>query len=134
MARPTDGLKHVDRLQGPAEQKLRLRVVLEVLQGERTVEQACEVLEVKPARFHELRNQALEGALAGLAPGRAGRPKRPSEPSEVRRLTEENEELQERLYAAQIREELALTVPHVLKRRRAREKIGTFPGGKRRRP
>jgi len=133
MARPTDGLKHVDRLQGPAEQKHRLRVVLEVLQGQRTVEQACEELRVKPARFHELRNQVLEGALAGLAPGKAGRPKRPSEPSAVRRLTEENEELKEQLWAAQIREEIALTMPHVLKRRGEGEKISPRHGRKRRR-
>lgn len=133
MARPTDGLKHVDRLQGPAERKRRLRVVLEVLQGQCTVEQACEELRVKPARFHELRNQVLEGALAGLAPGKAGRPKRPSEPSAVRRLTEENEELKEQLWAAQIREEIALTMPHVLKRRGEGEKISPRPGRKRRR-
>ena len=133
MARPTDGLKHVERLRGPTEQKLRLRVVLEVLQGRRTVEQACEALGVKPARFHELRNQALEGALEGLAPGKAGRPKEPSEPEAVRRLTEENEELKEQLWAAQIREEIALTMPHVLKRRGAGEKIGLRRGRKRRR-
>jgi len=133
MARPTDGLKHVDRLQGPAEQKQRLRVVLEVLQGERTVERACELLGVKPARFHELRSQVLEGALAGLAPGKAGRPRRPREPSAVRRLTEENEELKEQLWAAQIREELALTMPHVLKRQGAGEKISARRGRKRKR-
>jgi len=131
MARPTDGLKHVDRLHGPAEQKLRLRLVLETLQGRRTVEEASEVLGIKPARFHELRGQVLVGGLAALAPRKAGRPKRPSEPSKVRQLAEENLELKEELWAMQIREELALTMPHVLKRR-AGKKIGPLRKKRRR--
>ena len=68
------------------------------------------------ARFHELRSQALEGALAALAPKKPGRPKTPAVPPEIVRLTAENEELKENLWASQLREELALTVPHVLKR------------------
>ena len=70
-----------------------------------------------------MRGQVLESALAGLLPGKAGRPKRPTAPSRERRLAEENEELKEQLWAAQIREELALTMPHVLRRRRAGKKI-----------
>jgi hypothetical protein len=133
MARPTDGLKHVDRLQGPAEQKLRLRVVLEVLQGQRTVEEACTVLAIKPARFHELRGTVLAGAMAALVPGKAGRPKRRTAPSAARTLAEENEELKEELWAAQIREEIALTMPHLLKQR-AGKKISSGRRRNRRRP
>ena len=122
MARRTDGLKHVDRLEGPAEQKLRLRIVLEVLSGERTVEEACATLGIKPARLHELRSLALRGALAGIAPSKAGRPKRPAEPGGVRRLREENEELKEQLRVAELREELAMILPHVLTRRQGGKK------------
>jgi len=55
----------VDRLDGPEELKWRLRVLLDTLAGRVSVAQACEELGVSESRLHELRRQALVGALAG---------------------------------------------------------------------
>lgn len=119
MARPTDGLKHVDRLSTAPQVKKRLRVILEVLHGERTVQDACRTLHISEALFHRLRHQALTAAAQGLTPGKPGRPRKEPvvEPTEVERLREDNARLREALWAAEVREEIALTMPHVLHRR-----------------
>ncbi len=114
--RPSDGLAHVDRLEGDEESKRRLRVVLATLTGEMIVVDACERLGVGESRLHDLRRQALEGALAGLTPGVPGRPKSVEEPTGDRlgELEREIRELRIELEAAYVRTELALGMPHVL--------------------
>ena len=115
--RPPDGWKHVDRLDGDDARKHRLRVVLETLSGERSIEQACEELGVSPSRFHEIRHEALQGALDGLAPGAPGRPQRAdpaADPERRKALERENEELKRELQASFVRTEIALAMPHVL--------------------
>ncbi len=71
------------------------------------------------ARFHVLREQALCGAAERLTPGKAGRPRKTRTPSasELDRLREENATLREALWAAEAREEIALTLPHLLRGR-----------------
>ena len=100
--------------------------MLEVLQGRHTVAEASRALGIREARFHQLRQQALEGALAGLSPKRAGRPvRRPSiEPSDVERLRAENQELKIDLRALELREEIALSMPHLLKARSGKKISG----------
>jgi transposase-like protein len=118
MARPPEGPNQVERLDGDAEAKRRLRVILETLSGERSVEDACTALGVSASRFHELRRDALEAALGGLEPGVAGRPRRPSEsePSKERlaELERENRELELELQASYVRTEIALAMPQLL--------------------
>jgi transposase-like protein len=111
-------VEHVSGLRGPAESKLRLRVILETLSGERTVAEACAELEISEARFHQLRQQALEGALKGLSPGKAGRPRKeePVVPGQVEELEQEVRDLEVDLQAARVRTELALAMPHLLKK------------------
>jgi transposase-like protein len=107
----------VDRLDGDETLKRRLRVVLETLSGERSVEQACADLGVSPSRFHELRREALQGALAGLLPGASGRPHRQDpavDPERLKALERETQELRRELQAALVRTEIALAMPHVL--------------------
>ena len=114
--RPALGVGHVERLDGDAEPKQRLEVILRTLQGELTVEQACDELGIGAAQFHRLRDAALEGALAALAPKPPGRPPRPPpEPSRVEQLEEEVLELKIDLRASQLREEIAVVMPHLLK-------------------
>ena len=116
--RPAQGLGHVDQLEGGEETKHRLRVILASLAGELTVEQACRELGLGEARFHVLRRQALESALAGLTPKRRGRPAQ-HEPEIDRRVSElqsQVDELELALYASRVREELALSMPHLLRR------------------
>jgi hypothetical protein len=111
-------LKHIDRLSGPVESKERLRVILETLTGERTVSDASERLGIIEARFHCLRQEALEGALSALVPRRAGRPPKVSDavPARQTELEEQVHDLQLELQAAEVRTEIALTMPHLLKR------------------
>ena len=113
--RPPVGLGHVDRLEGPEDLKERLRVVLATVTGAMTVEQACSALGVGPSRLHVMRRQALEGALAGLAPGRAGRPRaEPDAAAERETLLEQKiDDLEVDLQAALVRTELALAMPHL---------------------
>jgi transposase-like protein len=141
--RPPKGSKHVERLDGADAEKHRLRIVLETLSGERSVEQACEELGVSASRFHEIRREALQAALDGLTPTPSGRPKR-SDPSadeeRLRALQRENRELKLELQAAYTRTEIALAMPHVLtkkgkdeikkKAREARRKLGWESGGR----
>ena len=115
--RPPKGPHHVDHLEGTDADKLRLRIVLETISGDRSVEQACEELGVSASRFHELRREALQAALDGLAPGAAGRPKHedPSADQErLKALERENRELMLELQASYTRTEIALAMPHVL--------------------
>jgi len=72
--RPRLGARIVDTLDGPEQSKQRLRVALETLSGERTIEQATKELRIGESRFHDIRRRALEAALVALAPGPVGRP------------------------------------------------------------
>jgi hypothetical protein len=128
MSRPPEGVGHVDRLEGPEELKWRLRVLLDTLAGRVSVAQACEELGVSESRLHELRRQALVGALGALMPRPAGRP------STVQTTTDRERELRTRidelevdLQAALVRTELALAMPELFrggskKNRRRRKK------------
>lgn len=108
------GPQYVDGLEGSARAKERLKAVLETLAGSCRVQQACQRLGVGEARFHELRQQALAAALAGLEPRPAGRPAAAAEtPSatEVAALRAQVAELEVAVRAAQTREEIALVLP-----------------------
>jgi len=117
--RPPTGLGHVERLEGDAELKQRLKVILETLGGGLSVADACARLELSEARFHELRRQVLASALDGLTPGAAGRPRaeQDASPTRVEELEHEVQELRIELQAARVRTEIALTMPHLLQRR-----------------
>lgn len=118
--RPPEGAHHAERLDGEHEAKRRLRIVLETLSGERSIESACTALGVSASRFHEIRHAALQAALEGLAPGPSGRPKREGpgpEPGRLVALERENEELKIELQAAFVRTEIALAMPHLLTRK-----------------
>jgi transposase-like protein len=138
MSRPPEGVGHVDRLEGPEELKWRLRVLLDTLAGRVSVAQACEELGVSESRLHELRRQALVGALGALMPKPAGRPSRAETTTDrERELQTRIDELEVDLQAALVRTELALAMPELFrgggkKNRRARKRHGaqqaTRPG------
>ena len=118
LGRPPVGLGHIDRIEGPADLKERLRVVLATVMGEMTVEQACGQLSVCPSRLHEMRHQALEGALEGLVPGRAGRPPAvtAAKTDHEHALEQRVRELEAELRGALVRSELALAAPQLFRR------------------
>jgi hypothetical protein len=106
-------------MDGSEEAKRRLKVILEVLGGKRTVKSACEELGIGEARYHELEWTALQGAVDSLEPKPAGRPVTATSPSDPKlaAVEEEVKELRIGLRAAQIREEIAVVMPHLLKPR-----------------
>ena len=105
LGRRPAGPEIVEQLQGSAQARLRLRVVLETLAGRLRVQEACQQLGVGTVRFHEIRQAVLEAALAALEPRPAGRPPRegaaPAPAGQV-------EELAAALEASRLREEVAL--------------------------
>ena len=109
--------RHVDGLCGSERAKLRLQTILKTLQGEMTVPQACHLLGIGESRFHALRNQWLQEALDLLEPRPLGRPAQVVSPEqeEVARLEAENRELKQQQHVAEVRQELAQRLPHVLR-------------------
>src|SRR5262245_21121646 len=121
--RPPKGVHHVDRLQGPEDLKRRLKVVLETIVGSRSIEAACAALGVSESRLHEMRQEALVGALGALMPKPAGRPaKPPTETTKEQELRARIDRLEEDLQAAYVRTELALAMPHLFRRKKNRSK------------
>lgn len=114
MARPPKGAKLVRSLEGEAKAKERLEVILQTVAGELTIREACGRLGVGEARFHQLRREALEGALAKLEPKARGRPKGAGPSPEAERISAleaEVKDLQTELIGSQLREELATVLP-----------------------
>lgn len=103
--RPNLGAHHIDGLSGSASSKERVRVILETVIGKVTVKEGCEILGVSPARFAELRTEALQAAILGLEPKPVGRPRRrPSEAdAEIAALKERVRSLEEDLVIAEAR-------------------------------
>ena len=101
-----------------------MKVMLETISGEKRIAEACEELGVGEAQFHKLRRRMLEGALASLEPSLPGRPPaaKPETDECIARMQEENRQLRVELRAAQIREEIALLMPHLVKVPEEREK------------
>jgi hypothetical protein len=117
--RPPKGAELVDGLESSTQAKERLKIILQTIAGELSVIDACASLNISEARFHELRSETLHAAAAHLEPKPVGR--RPqqadAQAAETAALKEQIQELKIDLRAAQIREELALLMPHVLKPR-----------------
>jgi hypothetical protein len=121
--RRTTGVQLVERLEGSAQAKRRLRLVLETLAGQRTVTAAGQALGISRRRFHALRSEFLQAALDELEPRSVGRPGRnQDEDDRVAGLEVEIQKLQVELRASQVREEIALAMPHLLRRARTGKK------------
>jgi hypothetical protein len=112
-----------------------VKVVLEVIAGNCRVVDACKKLNLSEARFHQLKTEALAGAIAALEPGQAGRPARVLTPAEeqVRVLEHKLQEQAVELHAAQVREEIALVLPKVRHEPEGAEKKTPPPDRSRRR-
>jgi len=117
--RPPKGPRLIEGHEGSEEAKRRLQVILETIAGEHSVKEACAILGIGETAFHELRARAIAGALSTLEPGARGRPRRgeTEETPRIRALEQENQDLKIDLRAAQIREEIALVMPHLLKKK-----------------
>jgi len=122
VARKTSPKRLVESLEGEASVKTQLESILDVLAGKKTVADACAELGVSEATFHRLKERALGGALEALVPKAAGRPKAEKEPEDVEELKRTLRETRIELEASRIREEIALVMPHLLKRQDVKKK------------
>jgi hypothetical protein len=115
MGRHPAGPNLVEGLEGPDEAKRRLKVILETVAGTRTISEACAELGISEAAFHELRKQALMGAVESLAPRPVGRPRKDSNPEHlrIRELEEQVFLLKKDLQGERIRKEIAIAMPHL---------------------
>jgi hypothetical protein len=112
------GFTSIDGLDGPIEEKKRLRTILERLGGQINVEEACAVLGISRALYYVLEKKVLDAGLVALLPRPIGRPpeEKPGEPPELKELREQNRQLGLALEASRVREELWATMPDVAKR------------------
>jgi hypothetical protein len=134
--RPAKGPKLVETLDGSEDAKRKLRIILETVTGKRSVEEACEVLGIGPAAFHKLRARTLQDAVHSLEPRPVGRPRKevPKEATEIEALKAEVWQLKFDLQAARIREEIAVTMPHLLKDNKPAEGKGGKKKSRRKKP
>lgn len=114
MGRRSRGPKAVDHLPGSDAARQRVRLALETLSGAKTVEQAAAELGVSAQRFHEIRTEALQGAIAACEPRAAGRPPQPAPEEDplTRALSERDQQIRDlriELECARLREELIAT-------------------------
>jgi hypothetical protein len=116
--RPPLGAELVRQLDGSAQARRRLEVIVLTLSGELAVPEACRILALGSTRFHRMRRQALQQTLEALEPRPRGRPAARPGPQDERiyELEQQVQSLMIDLRAAQIREELALALPHLLRR------------------
>lgn len=106
------GPELVERLEGSARARLRMRVILETIAGTTRATEAREQLGICAQRFEALRAEAIGAGIAALEPKPVGRPARaPDRAPEVARLEARIEQLEAELAAARVRAELAGLLP-----------------------
>ncbi len=119
MARRTTGPDLVNRLDASEHARQRVRLVLGTIAGTTSVVDAALALDVSESAFHKIREQILQGALGAAEPKPIGRPPAiaAAVPEGTETADQQNRRLRIELEAARIREEIALTMPHLLTRR-----------------
>lgn len=117
--RPVKGAELVEDLDGSQAARQRLQIILQTLAGALSIEQACATLRINRSRFHALRGQFLGQAVQLLEPRPPGRQTHPPSEAECQlaSLRRQIVQLKLDLKAAQVREEIALVMPHLLKTR-----------------
>ncbi len=125
--RPAKGPKLVEDLEGSGDAKARLKAILETINGEKGVAEACAELGIGKSAFHELRTKAMQKLLSDLEPKPAGRPRKEvsEEQTEIDRLKSENEKLLNKLEIAHVREELMLAMPEVFDPAKEKKRAGS---------
>jgi hypothetical protein len=107
------GPEYVEQLTGSTLARERLQVILETIAGTCRVQEACARLGICEQRFHQLREEAMSGALAALEPGTPGRPAQVPTPAEqqMQALADQLAAKDVELRAAQARAEIAIALP-----------------------
>jgi hypothetical protein len=115
MGRRTKGVSLVGELDASAGARRRLQVILRLMSGEIEMAEASARLGLCASRIDVLRRRMLEGALKHLEPGRPGRPRKAADPGPDP-LAAQVESLREELEIERVRTQIALTMPHLLKK------------------
>jgi len=118
MARPPSGPSQAKNVDASAEARKRLEVILQTVAGHKSVAAASAELGLSESRFHVIREQALEAAAKRLERRSAGRPPRSKPSAEARRIAEleaQVNEMEIARRAAEVRAELAISMPEVLR-------------------
>jgi hypothetical protein len=103
------GPELAEQLEGSAEARRRMRVVLETIAGVRRVREACAELAICEQRFETLRATAIAAGVAALEAKPTGRPPKvlSEAQTEIARLEARVAELEAQLHVAAVRAELA---------------------------
>jgi len=119
MARTPNAQRLVEKQEGSALAKDRLRLFLETIGGKCPVERACAELKVKAAAFYRMRDRWLAESVQVLEPRTSGpRPRdRTVSRAEVAELAEKIVDLERQLKASAVKEELGLVMPGVVKKK-----------------
>ncbi len=127
--RPAQGPALVEALDGSALAKTRLSIIIETLSGRTTVQDACSRLGIGRTAFNKMRSRFLAEATDLLEPRQAGRKPRSVTPEQVQlaELERQNQQLKLDLAAQQVREEIAVVMPFLLKRAKTRSQKTTPP-------
>ena len=120
--------ERISELAGSQAARQRLGIILQTLTGAMTIEEACWELGIKRSSFHKLRQQFLAQATGLLEPKPRGRQRHQPTKAEIElaRLRQEVVRLKLDLKARQIREEIALVMPHLLKSKRTASRKTIF--------
>ena len=116
LGRKPQGAALVAALPGSEHTKQRLTLFQQTMSGQCSVGDACQEMEICESRFYAQRTEWLEESLALLEPGSPGRPAKPAplpEPAEVNALRERVRELEKRLTVAEVRSDLACSLPRL---------------------
>jgi len=111
MSRPPLGPALVDRLPGSDAARQRTRLMFETISGATSVEAAADQLGISTQRFHDLRDELIQGAITAAEPKPLGRPaKAISVDDQIRAALAEKDriinDLTVRLEVAKLHEEL----------------------------
>ncbi len=124
LGRKPTGTKLLDKFTASAHAQSRMRAILETVSGQKTIPEACAELGIGEAMFHRIRAEAMAAALQALEPKPMGRPRTATtaESSAVAALEQQNQHLKIALRAAEVRAEIAQSMPHLLGRKGRGEK------------
>ncbi|RKZ12926.1 hypothetical protein DRQ53_14075 [bacterium] len=102
----------MDDLAGEEVSKERLRVILETIAREKSVNDACEELGIERVRFHELRTKALQAGIEALTPKKPGRKRKVKSAEELRieELERKVSDLKQEVYTQSMKEAIHIAL------------------------
>ena len=122
--RKPSGTKLLKKFHATDHAQSRMRAILQTMSGQKTIAEACEELDIGEAMFHRMRDRALAAGLQALEAKPMGRPRTATtaEASRVAELEQQQKDLKMAVHAAELRAEIAGSMPHLLAGRARGEK------------